>query len=332
MFMLKRPCHILLAAVLTLLCIPVARAQSKVNLVPQSEPAIWLPFGGDMLLGGPHDTVDFSTGEKVKLGDPKLARWAEKMSTRTDQLSHLDMHAWLKVVSYYRIEKAEPALIKLAQMLIKRDRAVNDYRDQIFSALSMVATKKSIPALTRMLDEPIKDVEFIKAGTRQLGHRSLIAVALYRLGDEKGFDYLISSFRLMLIDQKNNLAVNAAPRDLLESSHHSELIKRIEAMRNDPQLSRINQRSIDSVLVTMHFIGQPLAKLREMVTVDSPENRNSRHFALTVLAERGIAEDIPRIEALYTKIINDPASTMIQRSSATRAILVIRCRLWKEQK
>lgn len=319
---------------LACLCAPPAQADELPSPRAPEAPAlaVWVPYSGDMMLGTPNYTLSFSDGSTLDLGDPRLARWADKASGRVSKLSALDLKSWLSVVSYYRTERANKTLLSAAEKLIKRDMVPGDNRYAVFKALAVTADQRSIRKLEKMLDAPIKNVAVIGAGIRELGHRPIMAATLVRLDQESGRDYLVSAYRELLIDKQNKKAVVTAPFDLLAQFNDTALIERVEALKEDPNLQeRVTQRNIESLLQKMRDNGLPLEDLRKLID-DDDSNRSRRLHAVQVLGERGLAEDIKRLEDLSVLVAKGPNADALLKKYTDWAIVVIRSRLWEELK
>ena len=161
----------------------------------------------------------------------------------------------------------------------------------------------------------------------------MIAAGLFRIGDEKGPDFLVEAYKMTLVDHPGGRLSDGMPRHLLEGMYHSELIKRIKALKDDPELQeRTTQRNIDSLLQTMGVNGMTLEELREQAQDQRPHFAKYRMQALAALSEVGLPEDVALLEGISDQLAASPNATMVQKNKALRAAVAIRCRLWKKLK
>ncbi|MEO0475417.1 MAG: hypothetical protein AAF085_05500 [Planctomycetota bacterium] len=285
----------------------------------------WVPYSGSMLMGEKSYTLTLSNGSVLELGDPRVGEWAKKNVKRVSRMGHNDLHAWVVAVGYYRIEEAEPVLMRAAEKLIKRDQKVNDLRHLIFGSLAVIAQERSVKKLKRMLNAPIKDVGLF--GGHSIGHRPMLAAALFRLGDPAGEDYFLKTYRQQLLDKQNDKPVQETPGATIEALFDSRLVEQIDALKKDPKLVEpFVPRNIDSKLAFMRVNGMPLEELREVVRLGEKDPAKPLAQAACALAERGTVDDIKLLKAL-----NDRADLSTGNArQAQRALVVIQCRLWKE--
>ncbi|MEO0475415.1 MAG: hypothetical protein AAF085_05490 [Planctomycetota bacterium] len=310
---------------LLLLCCAPATALGEAGKA--SGETLWIPLVKDLTTGEQDFTMPLSDGTHLQLGDPATAKWAKRMIPRVNQLSQIDLRAWLTVVAYYRIGEAKGPLMKAAERLIKKPREIGDLHHQVFWSLAITADERSTKKLKRLLDSPIKPGGVITSGgNRDLGYRPIFAASLIKLDHEDGRDYFIASYKQDLLDRKARRFTGHITGATVETFYDSKLIEQVEALAEDPQLQEKRlQRNIQSRVELMRINGKPIEELRSMI-LDTEKPGEAYIQAVRALAERGVLEDIARLE----NSAKQPGLNHRLVEEIDHAVVVIRCRLWEE--
>jgi len=294
----------------------------------------------------PRESVTFSDGSVVEVGDPRLGRWATRQARRLDNLSEHDSMLWISICHLYGIAESERPLQQLASRMARiRMRAdemrgsrtpagVESDRAFMFAAFAFNATDDSRRDLQRLMrfESQIQQREgVLLQGVADLQARAYCAAALVMLDDDAGRDYLIEGYREMLVGIEESPVPRIECRAVMARMYDAELAERVEALLEDEAVQgRIAQNNISSLLTAMRVNGLSREELREIAAtpVDGHHEQKRRLQAISALGMAGNLEDIDLLRNLEP----DPRGNLrIYSGAAAHVIQMIECRHWQER-
>lgn len=334
---------IVFALVFGCLCLPVLAQEPEVEADDEAQvqtPSRWMLPDNRML--GDNQTR-FSDGTVVDWGNPRWGRWAGQNASRVQRLSSRDLMIWLSVCANYRVEAAHRNLMRMAKHAARKRMGPTDtfgtltaagylgLRARMFAACAMTANDRSQRDLHELMQFESRVQNAGALGADYTDHiaRGYCAAGLMMLDDDRGRDFLIDGYREYLIALDQSPGVRAECRDILEGIYDAKLIERIEALREDPQITdQKAHNNIRGLLEKMVMNGkspeQLLAIIRE--PGDGFNQRGRRNNALHAMALAGAPDNIADLEALD---LGDDRDTNLLRD---RAIEQIGCRHWQERR
>lgn len=325
----------ILLALLLLLPAPIAMAQDAEEPVSSR----WmLP---DLTMLGNKQTA-FSDGTVVDWGNPRWGRWASDNAARVERLSVRDLEVWLSICANYRVESTHRTLTRMAEHAVRMRMGPTDlhgtmtasgyvgFRMQVIRAMAMTASERSARDLHTLMqfESRIQSRGLMENSWADGIARAYCAAALTMLDDDRGRDFLIAGYREYLIAIKQSPQIRTECRDVLEGVYDAELIRRIEALLEDPQIIEDSaQNNINGLLEKMRMNGKSSEELFAILREpgDDYNQRKRRNNALHAMALAGTPNDIEDLRGL--DLGDDRGANRLR----DRAIEQIGCRHWQSQ-
>lgn len=325
----------LLICLVLISVIPIASAQEA----EPPTPSRWmLPV--IRLLGDKQ--TEFSDGTVVEWGDPAWGRWASSNASRVERLSQHDLRIWLSICAHYRVESTHRTLTRMAEHAVRMRMGPTDlhgtltasgyvgFRMQVICALAMTANERSVRDLHTLMqfESRIQTRGIMENSWADGIARAYCAAALTMLDDDRGRDFLIAGYREYLIAIKQSPQIRSECRDVLEGVYDAELIRRIEALLEDPQIAEDTaHNNINGLLEMMLMNGKSSDELFVIIREpgDDFNQRKRRKTALHAMALAGTPNDIENLRGL------DLGDDRDENRLRDRAIEQIGCRHWQEQ-
>lgn len=340
-FTMPRP--ILLPILMLSLCLSGPLTAQEHEAADEASPPRWILVNQG--LHGPVESLTFSDGTVVDLGDPRLGRWAVRQARQLDRLSDSDLENWLVVCRLYRIPECERPLRQLAPRLARiRMRSdeirgtrtaagVATFRSRVFAALAINATDAARRDLERLMhfESRIEYSQGVFEGVPDLFAKAYCAAGLVMLDDDAGRDYLIEGYREYLLRIDESPKPRAECRNVMEGMHDAVLIERIEGLLDDEAITETGaQNNINTLLVTMRVNGLSLEELREIAATpaDRHHDRRRRGDAIRALGMVGEPEDIHLLENL---VPDNERRANYYDSFIAHAIQRIECLYWQDR-
>ena len=242
--------------------------------------------------------------EMIKNGDalaiPILVNWLNRgLGVGFNSMTDERFQVALEGVAKFQLDECGPTLVTI----FRRADTNAATQNQIAYATSQIAS----PGSRKFLLEVLRDTTISPKA------RTSAAVALTRMGEESGRDFLFERYKNFLVEMTTKSQWNVDVRKQLEGLYDVELMSKLERIV-DEQADTRARNNITTLLERMeinHFSTDELFKLAE--NTDWSQGAYKRYPAIEALGEKGTPEMIDRIQAIKPWDAAGPGSSALQQ-------------------